>query len=515
MLNNTLVFVAIMVFAITLRLFPGQDHFLWNNNDYARDLYESRQIIKDKDLRLIGARAEVFDHRHNAYLVFTGPLHYYFIGIFYTLGGSNPNFTLLVNILFHMSAAIPLYLLSSKMFKDKWLIFLTLFLWALSYEQVEYARWLLNPAFALPFLIWYFYFLYLLWEKNKVGFLAGLFLGLSAQSEIILLYQLLPLGLILIGKKLGVRELIKTSLGLLIGLLPLVISEIKWQGRATISLIRYVMEGGQQSTSIIDKLINYQDHLSTLITHNITGIIGPTNLLALCLILIIVAVATYRYHKSHWQSFLFLLLILISHLLLYFFNFQPSVYMDIGMGIVMLLLLVLLMAILAHNQMKLLIVLAVFLVMIAQFDLLLTNTYLQTPFSGRFFLSSDVALFSQRLEIVDFMYQQSAGQPFSISILDLPYGHPTLWASIFEHYSRTNGQALPALYGFSVMGVPGDSILTKTDHPRPIHFVIKSPSDFIDDTTRINFDWQQNQVSKLQSTYTINNIQIEIRRKTE
>jgi len=176
------IFIAIL--GIALRFYPGKDHIIWNNDDFARDAYTVRKMVQDRDfIKLIGPRSEVYSFRYQTYLVFTGPLYYYFLAPFYALSKGDPNLPVFASIFVHFSSLIPLGLLSYKLFKNKTAVLITIFLFAISYEQIEYSRWLLNPVFTLPFLSWVFYFLWEVIHNKTKAFFLGLGLCLGSRRK--------------------------------------------------------------------------------------------------------------------------------------------------------------------------------------------------------------------------------------------------------------------------------------------------------------------------------------------
>ena len=186
---HLLVIIVICV-GLGLRLYPGKDHFLWNTSDYPRDRYESVKIITEKDFKLLGPRAEVFDKRQNEYTVFHGPLYYYFIAPFYYLSNGDPNLVVVASILLHLTTAFGIGLLTNELVKNKYWALVAVALFMFSYEQIEYSRWLLNPALAVPFLGFFFYSLWKVNHSKWWGIAAGVSLGFAIQSEIFLGYWL-------------------------------------------------------------------------------------------------------------------------------------------------------------------------------------------------------------------------------------------------------------------------------------------------------------------------------------
>lgn len=503
--------LAIVALAAILRFYPGKDYFLWNTSDFARDSFTMRQMIADKDLKLLGPRSEVFDANASAYLVYTGPLFYYLLGPWYHLGHGDPNWPLVFNILLHLSIFIPLAKLSKALLPNSRWWPITLVFWAASYEAIEYSRWLLNPAMALPFLAWFYYFLFRYFSDGKHLFFAGLSLGLAIQSEIFLVYWFLAVIFIWLIRKTDLKQKIsdlgKFVIGTVIGLLPLVIAEIKYHFRATRSLLNYVLTSASEHQASFIK--TWFEHWRVLMEHNLLGIFSSWWWL---LMLIIFSILIYQFIKNKNRIALFFLILLTCHSAIFIFHFQPSIYIDLGVGLILILLVgYFLQLLMASSKYWWLGAIVLLVVAWNQIYLLEKNTLAGKPFGGHFFRSSDTFLFGDRLEIVDQIYQQLGNQPFSLSILDLPYGWPTTWASVFEQYQFRTGANLPKIYGFSVDFVPGDQVFEKTNQPLAKHVTLISQTQYIDQPTVANFLSSQQAIGEVTKSWQQSNVEIEIR----
>lgn len=502
----------IFIMGLALRLFPGRDHFLWNNSDYGRDVYVMREMVANRDLKLLGPPASVFDQQQQAYLVFDGPLFYYFLAPFYAWSKGDPNLPLLANIIVHLSVLAPLGLITWHILKNKTAVYLTIFLGAVSYELIEYSRWLLNPALAVPFLAWFFYYLLKLYSQRRDAFWVGLTLGLAIQNQIFLLYWLVPVLLVLIFRKITWSGWLKVGIGLMMGLLPLVISELKFKFRATISLLNFFGHPQTENLSILAKFGRYFEHLNLVGHHNWWGFSDHYGWAAVLIILLIPLISYQQLSKSTKTKLPLLYLLFFSHSIIFCFNFYPSIYVDLGLGLILLILAVIGQFALWQAKLWWLSTFIVGVVTVSQLQLLVQNTKQGTPFGSHYFLTSDTLLFSDRLAVVAKIYELSAGQPFSLAVLDTPYGWPAVWASVFEQYQVRHQVALPKWYGFKVNGVPGDKVFTSTDGPLPTHVVLKQKLPVIDEATQKVFDFQQNQVSTLVQKIELNNMVIELRR---
>jgi len=172
-------FVLVFLFlAVFLRFYPGQDNYIWTY-DQARDAYTIRSIIEEHNLMLVGPQTEFFGLRH-------GVLFYYFLSPFYYLSQGDPNLPAAALIAWNFTALIPITLLAYSLRKSKRDALIALALTAVSYQLIEYSRWISNLSFAVAPLAWFYYFFWHLLDKRKSAVAAGVSLGLAIQGEFFL-----------------------------------------------------------------------------------------------------------------------------------------------------------------------------------------------------------------------------------------------------------------------------------------------------------------------------------------
>jgi len=160
-----LVVIALFFLAVFLRFYPGQDNYLWTY-DQARDAYAIRSIIEDRNLMLVGPQPEFFGLRH-------GVLSYYLLAPAYFFSAGDPNLPALTLIFWNLTALIPLTLLAYSWRKNTRDALLVLALMAISYQMIEYSRWISNLSFAVAPLAWFYYFFWRLLDKQKLAIAAG------------------------------------------------------------------------------------------------------------------------------------------------------------------------------------------------------------------------------------------------------------------------------------------------------------------------------------------------------
>lgn len=508
---------SIGVLALGLRLLPGWDALLWNTNDQARDSYAIRNIIAHKDLIILGPRSEVYSSRTQSYQIFTGPLYYYFLAPAYYFSQGDPNLPMTMMIGLNLFTMAIMGVLSWRLFRNHLITTLALILFATSPEQIGYARWLLNPIAALPFIALFYLALFQVSFKKSGKFwplILGLSLGLAIENEMFLLY----LGVISLGGLLLSRPKLIVYfywlIGLVLGLLPLIVAELKFNFRMSKSLIfDLLLSSSPDHLSLGSKLSRYVYYLGLVGKHNLIGINYQWGLLAIGLVLVVLLL-NYRQIKTlnYQPQIKFLWLWFFSHLLIFSFSFQNAIYINLGIGLSLILLVSLALYLLSLSWRSGAIILAFGLVM-AQLLNLHSNLISQKPFGGDLFLKSDVLLFSQKMAIVDQIYHLSPDiKEVTVFALDTPYGVRTMWASVFEQYAHRHGSSLPKWYGFYANGFGGDQILLPSDFPGKIHVVIIPEPNPIDLATQNNYLAQLDQTTQIIDEKVLFGTRLQIRK---
>jgi len=166
------------IIGFSLRMSAGQDYFIWSY-DQARDAAISESIIRDKNLVLRGPQTEFPGLTH-------GPLIYWLLAPWYFLSKGDPNLPGIFMIILNLSGIIPVCILAQKLTKSSLASLIAGLMYAFSYEQNEYARFISNVSISIPFLGWFFLGLWNLFSSSKPSsrslLLTGIALGLAVQG---------------------------------------------------------------------------------------------------------------------------------------------------------------------------------------------------------------------------------------------------------------------------------------------------------------------------------------------
>lgn len=456
-----LVIVLISILAIILRTL-----FVWQgavsfHYDMARDAFVAGKIWQDYDLKIIGPPTSTPGLYH-------GVLYYYLIAPLYALNQGDPKVVAIALSVLNTLAIIPIYLLAKSIFRSgSWGIIASL-LYAVSFEATQYGPWVSNPSPAMLTIPWFFYSLWLLYQKNKAGLaIAAFFAALSTQFQFFLIYLFIVIFLFLwIFKiKITFKQL---TLAMLISFLVLgtfIVSVIKFNSLQTIINSFTGIALSKQfdfRIQFTELLFNYTNRFADIFINNIF----PSNVFVGG---IIGFVTLYFVRKNK-----FILFCLLSNVLIFIFGGHGSNFTNIGMITPAILAFIFLLQKIAMNSK---ILAGLFLVVV-----ILSNINMISNVAPRGQLSlvipKDMVL-KQQLMLIDKTYDMANGQPFSINSLTLPLWTNTTWAYLYNWYGKDKYGYLPSFYGRDQIGLEGDYVFQKINQPLDVSFYIIEPLDGI------------------------------------
>jgi len=491
--KEKIILIVIVLLGLILRLYPGNNHYIWTY-DQARDAYRSRSILEKKNIVIVGPQTEYVGLNH-------GPISYYFLAPFYYLSNGDPNLPVLAMIFFNISTILPLFLLTEQLFKNKRISLLSTLLFTIAYSQIEYARWLSNISLVVPFLAWTYFFLFKTYKKLGKGssLLLGLFLGLAVQSEIFLLYLIAVIYLLFYFSKQKLNQWFKFHLGLIVGLLPLIVAELKFGFLASKTFFsEFLFSHSNKMLQASQSINDYLNHLGLASSQTIVGLSYAMGLWFLIMMLIFIAFEFKKFKENTRQALSFLLILFFSHSILFTFFNIDAVFLDLPIYLPLIILVAFVLNRILDQKRLLLAASLILLIIFSQLNKLYSNTINNTPYESYNFIQEGI-LFSQKIEIAATMYEMTdADKPFSLAVLGTPYGVRTVWASVFEQYSQRHNVPVPVWFGFYANGYPADDFFQTQDFPEKKHILlIESNQYLIDEYTKLGFMDQQDEATQL------------------
>jgi hypothetical protein len=494
----------IFILAVAVRLVNFHES-LYFGYDEARDAFDSQNIYLKGDLKISGPPASAFRGINH------GPVYLYFIGPLFLLGGGNPYF---VSIVFRLINALGIFLLFwlVSIYFDKKTALISALLFALSFEQYQYAIFTGNPSLSNVF--WIVLFLgaglvYKYEEKKKLG-LFLMFLGASsiAQFDLILSYSFLTLILLLFLLKRSLKgiKFLDWLKIVLLGLIPIYsypIAEIKNNFLGIKTLMAAVLD----RTSILSNGQSvgnvFLSNFAGLFNDNVFKFNSSLGISAFLLVGIVLFLL-YR-AKKNYLSYFVIAWIFSLFFLLPTRGFVPYYsYAGVGIGVI-----VGASVLLAWFYKKSSLLFLAVLILIAFSNL--SRVYLQS----RRGLIVDIKaqpqmLLSDEIKIIKRTYEYAAGRGFTIRVTSMPYKIQTVWAYLYGQYGYKNYHYWPYLETGNILGYPGVLPVPKSG-TTCVRFLIREPVRGIPEILIENDKREENQLSKLIQEEKIGDFVLQIR----
>src|SRR3989344_1900646 len=471
MTKTKITFGVIILLALLLRLlFFDSITFFY---DQARDAVTSMEIWQGDPLKIIGPRSDFEGLYH-------GSFYWYLISPFYYLGNGNVFLVKFILILINLINIFVIYDLAKILFKNKRIAFLSAFFFAVSFEAVQYARWLSNPAPAILTITLSFWSLYKLSEGKKWAFITLLISwGLSVQLQLFLIYQLpllIFLWFLLKGKKLPklyFKHSLIGGIALLTTLSTYIVSELKFNFQGTKALAKFFSSQAVQQNALWELIKNYPKDLVQLFYLNIWAINYIVAGLA-ALLTLTATIFLIRNGKKQKQL-IFLLVWMLSPILILFISGPDAHYITIGAAIPLIILSAYLINKFVKN--KYLLAGLILVISIGNIDKIITHN----PHGETLFSIQDGMTIKDELKVIDWIYQEADNKPYKLNTITYPMFLNTTWAHLFNWYGKSKYSYLPFWWGETQVDIPASTIKFAADEPTELHFLIIEPNASSDD----------------------------------
>lgn len=488
--------IAFLIFllGIVLRFlyFPDNIYFGY---DQARDFYSALSVLGG-DLKVVGPPSS-FDGN-----IFHGPLIYYFYAPFVWLSSGSLELVALFLRLYN-SIGVFLVFVSGSIVFNRRVGLIAALLFAISFEQSQYALFLGHPVLAvIPVLSFYLGIALLVFKKEWKGLLlSAVSLGLAIQFHYV--HMLLVFGLIILlgifrhelWSSLKWKHLVISLVGFLIVVSSFLISEMKYGFRLSRAawglLITIVDRGSQRGVGDLDGLGYGGQMLQRLIRHNFAD--NGEISLAIIAILTIFIIWLFRNAKYRKRG-LFLTIWVLAGILPYVLTKSPSYYYGAGSSAG---LLVLAAFLIDRVWTKSPIVAILLLAAITLGNLsMIINSNKAGP--NLDIVIQPQMLFADEKKVLDYIYQQSSGQPIVVKGLTVPFLVNTTWSYLFEGYGKNKYGYLPTWMGPVADGYAGNlSVINSRSDLPPTQFLIIEPTIGIREGTKQQFFEEEGYFTKM------------------
>ena len=413
--------------------------------DQARDAFNALEIFGKDPIKLIGPTTDIRG-------LFHGSLYWYIIAPFYVVSRGDPLFPKLALVLLHLINIPLIYFLAKEITGKKEIGLFAAFILAMSFDSIQYARWMSNPTLAVMTVAMFFYGLWRVLHKKPYGLgIMYCMWAISIQFQFFLVY----LGVFMLvggwrrsidgwkGRSVGWwRRKVLRSRGnvilFLLGslfLLPFFISEIKFGFQGTQSLLGFFLGHAQESAPFAQKVDFYINSLVKNVFYSVAGASQGFARTALGTLVIYTLYTAWKYPPTRFAK-LFLLMWFLSPVLIYPIQKNGSYFLNIGNSYPLITLFALTIFEITEPVGKKYqnMIIGICALVIAFFNMQLINTY---SWEGERLFSVQKAVDLQtEKKVIDWIYADSNGKVFAVNTVTNPLFINTTWAYLFEHYAQ-------------------------------------------------------------------------------
>lgn len=497
--NRRISYFFLLVFLLTGALFRLVDlGGVGFGHDQARDAYRVKEMVRDKDFKLLGPETDISG-------VYHGPLYYYLVALPYTLFGGNPKAPATLLIFINLLGIPLIYFTSLRIFKAHLVALFSAFFYTFSYEVFETSRWLSNPSPALVSLLLFFLGLWLWIEKDRKWWLfTAVGLGLSIQFEFVFVYLFGFTALIffLFRPKIRRGGLLRLFLILFLVLFSFIVAELKFRFMTIKAWISFV---GIQKDHFLP-IVEYFDHyLNGLTKTLINNVFAWNTVFALFLLVFIIFYLYKHVEKGERKALDFVTLWFFSTAPLYAFSIGTifTTYINVGTALASFILLAKFIEKLVDKKSFLFVAALSVLIFIGNLTLILPTLKRGTAF----FAPTRSHYLKNEKKIIDYIYQEAEGQPFSFCAATAPLFNNVVWSYIFEFYGEPEYGYLPFWSGPKQEEF---DYLSHDDKHVDLRFLLIEPSSLIAGGVRIT-RLHENLVSKTLEREEFDGIKVEKR----
>ena len=461
--KKTLVFLfGVFVLAYFLRVMFLSKNSLTFGYDQARDAYVSQSILKG-DLKIQGPPASTPGLYH-------GVLYYYVLAPGYLLGHGSPIVAAYWIAFLNALTTFVIFYLGYLFTKKIGVGIFAAFLFAVSFENTQYATWLSNPTLGVLTVPLMYLGLWM-WlaprsSKSEVGIapvLAALGLGFSVQSEIFLVYHLIPIciWLYVSRKSITKKQIVVFVVTLSLSLFSMLLNEVKFGFRSLGGLSALALgESGNlaYAKSIGDYLILYLNQIGRIFAFNsYPGNIGWGGVF-------VIVLAVYSLVKKDKVG-CFLATWLFSHIWVVTVGGTSTPFLMVGIGPAVSLII----AYYLYKFPKPLMIFALVVIVFGNISMILK----ENPKGSTLFSIQKDMLLSKQMKAIDYTYTEAWGKPFSINSLTSPLYINIVWTYLYKWYGLPKYGYVPSWHGRDQVGQL-DS-LERLHKPDKISFLIIEP----------------------------------------
>lgn len=452
-MKNHFYFIIITIFLLGFLfrlIYFKEATFGW---DQARDAFQAINIWQGDFIKIIGPSTSELPGLHH------GSFYWYLISPFYFFSRGNVYVVRLFLIFLNLVGIFIIYHIASELFKNKSVILLSSFLFAISFEAIQYGRWLSNPSPAILTIPLTFLGLWYVINGKKWGTsLTLISWAFSVHFQFFLVYQIILIAPVLIwfyktkSFKLTKEDFIGFFGGFVV-LLPFFIAEIKFQFQGLKSFT-HLFEGQEFLRSYSEIFFKFFDRIVFNFYLNVFGI--NLFLAGLFTTIIIALTVIYIHKRKNKKELIFLGIWLFSPMLVFSFEKAYAYFVTIGNLFPTIILASFFLSKLGDKikPRKIYYLVLIIFLSLSQMILILN----QNKTGESLFSVQKKMILSDELRVLDYVYQESGGKPFVINTITNPLFINTTWAYLFNWYGKSKYGYMPSWGGYPQGGQFGSNV---------------------------------------------------------
>jgi len=496
-------YLLLVVFFLALILrfvyFPENVYFA---SDQARDAYFSYEVIRG-DFRVVGPGATFGRYLHH------GVLYYYIMGPVYYLFRGNPYVPALIINLLSAVGVFVVFMVGKNIFNTKTAL-IAAFLYAVSFEQSQYALFFSHPGLALIFVLLYYLGLTeLIFKGNSKGIILSAFCaGVATQLHVSLsvLIFMIPVFVLVFRSKiiqLKKKDIFLALMVLIVSLSSFLVAEVKF-GHLK-SFIASLSEPGSSSFGLF--INNFMFAVNRYVTDNL---ISFSSRPAFNILLVIAVYLLLIKRVKERTVGIFLLMWFLVACVAYLVGSSTTYYYGIGGSVSLLLAVSMVISLIWEKKV---IVALILLVVIMGSNVSKIITINEKGPIGSI-MAPPGLLLSDELRAIDYIYTQAGEEEFSIHAITIPYNVKTTWDYLFNWYGMQKYGLVPVWGGEDALGSEGTLKVVRARSTLPAkQFLIIEPLAGLSDDVVENFFREESYFTNLKTEKEFGEITVQIREK--
>lgn len=438
--------VALLLFCILLGIVSRSvevinKNYIWGF-DHGRDYFLTKEIAVDHNLRLIGTPLGAGSAGFQG--VFHGPGYYYFLAIPFLIYDGDPYGGVVLMFVFGIASLAMGFILGKKLFGiSGGLVLATLI--AISPPLISQSRsiWNSHPSTLFILLSLYFTHAMFLEKKNSHIFLASFFAAFVYNFEFAVAVPMCVSLLIysIYYFRANFKRYLYLAAGFLVGLIPMIIFEIRHGFSAITGMISYVFSSNK-ATHDLTFIENAIDHLNSFL-YGFINTFPSQNIFtaqSLSIVLGVILLFVLRGEKGRIKSLIHFMLLSIIVTFLIFLMLRNAVYFYYLLHLTVFYIVIMTYVVMMLYKMRSL--LSAFLLFIFCFFLLVSIPKYLAMINYDLYDYGGDAKIRGKTDAIDFIYKDANGEEFGLLVFTPPvYTYP--YDYLVEWYGKNRYNYIP------------------------------------------------------------------------